>query len=445
MGRILFSGTNSGCGKTTVTCAVLQALKNRGIGVTSFKCGPDYLDPMFQRVIIGVKSYNIDSFMMSENTIKSLVEEHESEISVIDGIKGYYDGVHFTRQASTYEISLYTKTPSILVIDCSGMEASAGAVIHGFLKYHNNTIKGVIFNRLNPAIYDDMKKVCSMLKLKCFGYLPKMSSVVIENKHLTLINKTEIDDMKIRMKQFAEQAEKTIDIDGIIDMAKTAIPLKSKPIDIPYIGKAKIAFSYDKAFCFHYRDNIEILEKMGAEIVNFSPLNDSTLPDDINGIILCGGYPEMYGSELSKNKSMLESVRSAVDNGVPTIAECGGFMYLHDNMYDLTGARYKMAGVIDGSCYRSNPINNYGYIELTSNTDNLLLEKGDVIKTYEFHYYESTNPGETFTARKFNEEWKCINSDENLYAGFPHLHFYSNIKAAKRFMKACVKNAEKTI
>lgn len=445
MGRILFSGTNSGCGKTTVTCAVLQALKNRGIEVTSFKCGPDYLDPMFQQAIIGVKSYNIDSFMMSENTIKSLVEEHESEISVIDGIKGYYDGVHFTRQASTYEISLYTKTPSILVIDCSGMEASAGAVIYGFLKYHNNTIKGVIFNRLNSAIYDDMKKICSMLKLKCLGYLPKMSSVVNENKHLTLINQTEIDDMKIRMKQFAEQAEKTIDIDEIINMAKTAMPLKSKPISVPVIGKAKIALSLDKVFCFHYRDNIEILEKMGADIVTFSPLNDKSLPDNINGIILSGGYPEMHGSELSKNVSMLESIRNAIGNGVPTIAESGGFIYLHDKMYDITGARYRMVGVIDGSCYRSDPVTNYGYIELTSDTDNLLLEKGDIIKTYEFHYYESTVPGDTFTARKLNEEWKCINSSNSLYAGFPHLHFYSNIKMAERFMKACVNNAKNRI
>ena len=439
MGRVLIAGTSSGCGKTTVSCAVLQILKNRGIEVNSFKCGPDCLDPMFNNDIIGVKSYNLDSFMMDRNTLNYLINDHKSEITVIDGIKGYYDGINFTRKASTYEISVYTKTPVILVMDCGGMTTSAGAVIKGFLKYKVNMIKGVIFNRLDAKIYPELQKLCASLRIRCYGYIPKMSSVAVENKHITLVNEIEIDDLKAKMQKFAAKAEKTLDIDGIIELAKSARELKFKPLNVPYVGKARIAFSYDKAFCLYYRDNIDLLKKMGAEVVTFSPMHDKELPENIGGLVLCGGYPEMYASELAKNESMLRSVNNAVRSGIPTIAECAGFMYLHESMYDITGVAYKMAGVIDGKCYKSDiPIKN-GYIELISNTSNLLLKRGGKFKTYEYHVYESTDPGSTFTAVKNGDSWKCINSSPTLYAGFPHLHFYTNMKMAEKFMRSCVK------
>ena len=208
---------------------------------------------------------------------------------------------------------------------------------------------------------------------------------------------------------------------------------------MPYIGKARIAFSYDKAFCLYYRDNIELLKKMGAEIVLFSPLKDKALPENIDGLIICGGYPEMYTSDLSRNETMLESIRKAVRSGLPTIAECGGFMYLHDAMYDITGVAYSMAGVIEGRCYKSTVPIKYGYIELTSNTSNLLMKRGSKFKTYEYHIYESTNPGSAYTASKEQASWKCINATPTLYAGFPHLHFYTNTRMAEKFMRACAK------
>ena len=439
MGRVLIAGTSSGCGKTTVACTILQILKNRGIEVNSFKCGPDCLDPMFNNDVIGVKTYNLDSFMMDRNTLRYLINEHKTEISVIDGVKGFYDGISFTKKASTYEISEYTKTPVILVVDCSDMTASAGAVIKGFLRYRLNMIKGVIFNRLNAEMYPELKKLCAALRVRCYGYIPKMRSVAVENMHLMLASEPEIEDLRKSMKKLAERAERTLDIEGITELAKTAREMKFKPLNVPYIGRAKIAFSFDKAFCLYYRDNIELLKKMGAEIVPFSPMHDSALPENIDGIVLCGGYPEMYASELSKNESMMKSIKNAVDAGIPTIAECAGFMYLHEEMFDLTGVAYKMTGVVDGKCYKSAaPIKN-GYIELMSNTNNLLLKRGGRFRTYEYHIYESTGPGSTFTAYKNNDSWKCINSSPTLYAGFPHLHFYTNVRMAERFMRSCVK------
>ena len=319
------------------------------------------------------------------------------------------------------------------------MTTSAGAVIKGFLKYKVNMIKGVIFNRLDAKIYPELQKLCASLRIRCYGYIPKMSSVAVENKHITLVNEIEIDDLKAKMQKFAVKAEKTLDIDGIIELAKSARELKFKPLNVPYVGKARIAFSYDKAFCLYYRDNIDLLKKMGAEVVTFSPMHDKELPENIDGLVLCGGYPEMYASELAKNESMLRSVNNAVRSGIPTIAECAGFMYLHESMYDITGVAYKMAGVIDGKCYKSDiPIKN-GYIELISNTSNLLLKRGGKFKTYEYHVYESTDPGSTFTAVKNGDSWKCINSSPTLYAGFPHLHFYTNMKMAEKFMRSCVK------
>lgn len=439
MGRILIAGTNSGCGKTTVTCAIMQAMKNRGIDLTGFKCGPDYLDPSFINNVIGVRAYNLDSFMMPEAAIKYLVSEHEAEISVIDGVKGYYDGYMFTEKASTSEMALITKTPAILVVDCKDTEASAAAILYGFIRYSKNTIKGVIFNRLNPMIYEGMKRVCEDLNIKCLGYIPRFESVVSENKNLSLVTELEIKAIKSRMIGLAKAVEKTVDIDTIIEIAKSAKPLKVKSMDIPYAGRAKIAVAYDKAFCLNYADNIEILERMGAEIVKFSPMKDEKLPEDADGLFISGGYPEMFAAELARNTSMLDSVREAVAGGMPTIAESGGFMYLHESILDITGVSQRMAGAISGECTRIPPFNNYGYVEMTADNDNLLLKNGETIKTYEFHRYESSNPGSSLYARKNGEERRHIHATDTLYAGFPHLNFYSNVKMAERFMKACLK------
>ena len=438
MGRILIAGTNGGCGKTTVSCAIIQAVKNRGLDVTGFKCGPDYLDPSFMSDVIGVRAYNIDSFMMSENTIKYLVSERESELAIIDGVKGYYDGYMFTETASSGEMAVITKSPSVLIVDCNGMEASAAALLYGFLKYRRNTIRGVIFNRLNPCLHQGLKKICDELNVKYLGYVPKFKSVVSENKNLSLLTEYELREIKRRMMRLAGVVERTVDIDGIIEIAKTAEPLEAADMEIPYVGKAKIAVANDKAFCMNYADNLEILEKMGAEIVKFSPMNDEKLPDDADGLLLSGGYPEMFAPMLSRNETMRNSIKDAVLGGMPTIAENGGFMYLHESILDITGVKQEMAGVIKGNCAKVPPFNSYGYVEIKADEDNILMQKGESIRTYEFHRYESSNPGSSLCVNKNGREQKRIHATDTIYAGFPHLNLCSDIKMAERFMKACV-------
>lgn len=439
MGRILIAGTGGGCGKTTVSCAVLGALKNRNINITGFKCGPDYLDPSFQREIIGIHAYNIDSFMMSENTIKYLVGSHSDGIAVIDGVKGCYDGYRLTEKASTNEIALITKTPTLLVLDCSDTEGSPGAVLYGFLKYKKNMIRGVIFNRMDPADYGLYRGLCESMNIRCYGYIPTLKQVVSENKNLSIVTELEISAFRKQMDELALIAEKSVDIDGIAELAGEAKDLSCKKINIPYVGKARIAVARDKAFCVNYEENFDILKKMGAELVTFSPLNDEKLPEGIDGLMFGGAFLELNAERLSKNKSMLGSVKETIEGGIPVIAESGGFVYLHKHIQDITGMIYDMAGVIDGSCTRVYPINNYGYIEVYAQEDNLLLEKGDRIKTYEFHRYESNVPGSDMIVSKNGEMRRSIHANDTMYAGFPHLNFYSDVKMAERFMRACIK------
>lgn len=439
MGRIIITGTNKGCGKTTVATAVLMAMQNRGFDVTGFKCGPDYSAPKYISEILGINAYNIDSFMMSGNTIRHLINEHGSELSVIDGALGYYDGYMFTEKASTCEISLITKTPSVLVVDCSAMEVPAAAVLYGYTKYSKNTIAGVIFNRLSTAKFAGAKRVCESLKLRCLGYLPEFDTKEIDNKNLPLMTAASLSNIKKRIADLAEIAEKTVDIDAVIEIAEAAKEIKSRPINIPYVGAATIAVANDRAFSLKYTDNIKMLKDMGAKIVEFSPLADKELPDNIDGILISGGYVEMYAEDLAKNTTMLESIRKAVSSGIPTIAESCGFVYLHESVSDITGMQHSMAGVIPGICTRVPPYNNYGYVELTADSDNLLLKKGETIGTYEFHRYESSNPGSSLIVKKNGEQWKRIHANEHLYAGFPHLNFYSDVRMAERFMRACIK------
>lgn len=439
MGRIMIAGTSSGCGKTTVACAILAILKEQGKNVVSFKCGPENLDTTFQKEILDIPSYNLDSFIMSDNTVKYLIGEHSGDIDIIDGVKGYYDGLNFSTNASTNKMSVITKTPTILVIDCTDAAASVAAVISGFLKYKTNTIEGVIFNRLDAALFDGMKKLCEEIKIKCLGYIPRIKELEDETRSLALVTDLEIGHKKNLIKSFADMAEKTLDIDGIIKVSEGAKSIKYKELPISYIGKAKIAVSYDKAFCHAYTDNMDLLKKMGADIVYFSPLKDEKLPDDIDGIFITGGYPEMYCLELARNVAMKKSIKDAIDAGIPTIAVSGGFMYLHETLQDIKGMNYEMVGVIEGKCVRSVIIDNAGYIEIKSDKDTLILKKGEAMRSYEFRRYESTKPGYDLIFKKNDEEWREAHCGKTFYGGFPNLQLYSNIKMAKNFMKACVK------
>ena len=431
--RIMISAQSSGAGKTTVTCGLLQALANRGLKLASFKCGPDYIDPMFHSKVIGAKSRNLDPFFVDGDMIRYLFARNAegADISVIEGAMGFYDGSDFTRpDNSSCDVSLRTKTPVILIVNGAGSSLSAIAVLKGFLDFSKNLIKGVIFNRMSQKVFESLAPVVRDLGIIPIGYIPKMKDVVLESRHLGLVMPGEIDDIRERLNKVAEMLEETLDIDAIIELSKTAPEIDAKGPEIPKFDKVRIGLADDDAFCFTYEDNIELLHRMGAEIVRFSPLKDKNIPD-VDALILSGGYPELHAKGLSENRSMRESVKKAIADGMPCIAECGGFMYLHDRMEGDDGIMYEMCGAIKGETRNMHKLTRFGYIRLTPKDDSLGTVRG-----HEFHHWDSDNCGIDWIAEnKRNTRYQCIHDDGRIIAGYPHLYYYSNPKIAEEIIR----------
>ncbi|MGB8451808.1 MAG: cobyrinate a,c-diamide synthase [Anaerocolumna sp.] len=442
--RIMIAGTKSGSGKTTITCGILQGLMDKGYVISSFKCGPDYIDPMFHSKVIGTKSGNLDSFFTGDTLLKDLLYKNsgDTDISVIEGVMGYYDGIGFSETGSSYSIAAMTRTPVILIVDAKGMSGSIGALLKGFASYKDESyIKGVIFNRLPDMLYDNAKKLAEDMGIHAYGYVPVMSECILESRHLGLITAGEIKDLKSKINILAQKLSDTVDFDGILALADEAEPLDVLELSpVNRKDKLTIAVAQDEAFCFLYKDNLELLKASGATLLPFSPIRDKELPKNIDGLLLCGGYPELYAKELSENTSMLAEIKRSIESGMPAIAECGGFMYLHESMEDKEGTDYPMAGVISGRCFKTGRLQRFGYIYLHGTEDSLIAKKHEVIKAHEFHYWDSENGGKAFRAIKPGgaREWDCIHATMNLYAGFPHLYFYGNPSIAERFLERCI-------
>lgn len=442
--RILLGAAASGSGKTLITCGLLQALKNRKLQVTSFKCGPDYIDPMFHSRVIGTKSRNLDSFFADEDTVRYLLEKNarDCEISVIEGVMGYYDGLAgISPKASAYDVAKITKTPAVLIVNAKGMSLSAAAFIKGFVEYQEDSqIRGVILNQVSSMMYPRLKQIIEEeLSIKVYGYVPVVKDCVLESRHLGLVMPEEIVDLQQKLMELAEILEKSVDIDGLLELAEHAeeLPVQESPVAYHAGRKIRIALAKDEAFCFFYQDNLELLEEMGAELVPFSPIHDKKLPEHIDGMLFHGGYPELYAKKLSENKEMLAAVCAAVQTGIPYMAECGGFMYLHQEMEDMEGHSWPMAGVIHGKSWRTPRLTRFGYITLEDGT--CFGEHVGAIRAHEFHYFDSDRCGEAYTAKKplSSRSWKCIHSDGQGMSGFPHMYYYSNLRVPEQFLRAC--------
>ncbi|MEG2001569.1 MAG: cobyrinate a,c-diamide synthase, partial [Clostridia bacterium] len=423
--RILIGGVASGCGKTTITLGILKALQNRGIDVTSFKCGCDYIDLMFHKEALGIDGGNLDSFFYDDDTIKAIFDKNSGQMSVIEGVMGFYDG----EKASAYDIAKLLNCPVILVINAKGTYTSTLPVIKGFLEWkENNNIKAVILNNIKKDTFLQLKPQIEQLGVTAIGGFPKLpNELIFDSRHLGLVTASEIANIKVKIEKLAQLAEENLDIDKIIQLSSDVEELKYTKKTPQRRGEITIAVAKDNAFCFLYRENIEILEKLGAKIRYFSPLNDEHLPP-CDGIYLVGGYPELHLESLEKNVSMRNDIKKAVENGVPTIAECGGFMYLCES---IDGRQ--MVGKVAGKCVKTDSLKRFGYLEMTAKCDNLLLEKGDSIRAHEFHYYESDRVGDSFVGKFLNgNETSCGICSDTMYAGFPHIAFYSNEKSAER-------------
>ena len=434
--RLLIAGTGSGCGKTTTVCAILQALKNRGHDVASFKCGPDYIDPMFHSEIIGAQSTNIDLFFSGEAQARALFARHAAELNIIEGVMGFYDGMRMDSEAaSSHHVAQALDAPAVLVVNGRGMALSAAAVVKGYLELRKPSgIAGVIFNNISGMSYPLLKAAVEReCGVRVYGYMPNCPECALESRHLGLVTAQEVDGLRNKMLILASQAEKSMNLDGLVELMRAQAPIEAEAFAQKHIGNVRIAVAKDRAFCFYYRDNLEMLEEMGAELVFFSPAGDERLPE-CDGLVLGGGYPELYLEQLSRNESMRESIRKAIENGIPTIAECGGFMYLTESI-----GGYPMVGAIQTGCFNAKKLQRFGYTVIASEGDSLLFSAGDAIRAHEFHYWDAEDPGGDLNSRKpSGKSWECAYTSDTLYAGYPHLYFPSNPGAAARFINKCL-------
>ncbi len=450
--RVMIAATKSGSGKTMITCALLKALKNRGEKVLSYKCGPDYIDPMFHAKALGVPAGNLDTFFTGEEETRRILagSAKEENIAVMEGVMGLFDGLGGSQEeGSSYHLAKVTKTPIVLVADVKGMGVrSMIPLLAGFLLYDKERlIKGVLLNRISEGYYKTVKPLIEgELQIPILGFFPEAKDLCIESRHLGLVMPQELNGIKEKLQKMARKLENTVSVSAIMEIAENAKELgfnkerrkgenfpgkKDFPEDKPVIAVAK-----DEAFCFYYRENLLLLEKSGAEIKYFSPIRDQELPPGCHGILLGGGYPELYAEKLSLNHSMQEAIRQAVESGVPIVAECGGFMYLHSSLTGKDGISYAMAGVIPGKCFYTDRLVRFGYVEIQEK-ESSFLSKGNRIKGHEFHYFDSTDNGNGAVAIKpiTDRSYPCIMTGENYWMGFPHLYYPSNPEFARSFVE----------
>lgn len=473
--RIMIAAPQSGSGKTLITCALLQALKNQGYHLESFKCGPDYIDPMFHKTVLGIPSRNLDPFFTEDSVTRMLLAKRQDsrDLAVIEGVMGLYDGLGGIREeASSYALAKATDTPILLAVNARGMGRSLLALLSGFLQYDTaHLIKGVILNQTPPSFAAVLaKEIENAFGIPVVASFPVREDVRIESRHLGLVMPSELADIQGRLQTAADILRENANLEQVLEIAQSAPKLEcddgssssqekftaDRITKINTVNKGqhfrlrhritvpntypviRIGVARDEAFCFYYEDNLELLQSFGAELVFFSPLHDTTLPHDLDGILLGGGYPELHLKELAKNESMRNAIKSAIEGKMPSLAECGGFMYLHDTICDCDGIPYPMAGVIHAGCRKKDRLVRFGYLTLTSHKDSF-LQVGETIRGHEFHYYDSEDNGACATAQKpvGKKSWECVHAGSDHWWGFAHLAYYANPTFAKNFMKSC--------
>lgn len=464
--RIMLAAPKSGSGKTLLTCGLLEVLRRRGLNPIACKCGPDYIDPMFHRYVLGIPGRNLDSFFLPTEGVRKVlvdaVREEQAGIAVLEGVMGYYDGLGGTEtSASSWEIAEITDTPAILVLDCKGASLSAAAMASGFLHFRKKShIAGVILNRVSSMYYERLAAAVEEASgLPVLGYLPESEEYRMESRHLGLFLPGEIDRLRERIGRLADQMEKSIAVERVLEVAGM-LPLRienkekekaeNESMEAEGIAKfpacqeqkvtsrVRIGVARDEAFCFYYQENFRLLEQMGAELVYFSPLRDKKIPDRVDGLLFGGGYPENYARELAKNAAMRESIRRSIAAGMPFLAECGGFLYLHRTLEGSDGKHWEMAGVYPFDAYRTNRLRRFGYVRL-------LTSSGQEIHGHEFHYWESEDPGTDWEAVKptGNRSWRCIHEKGGQIGGFPHLYYASCPDFLRKWLDVCAKGSQK--
>lgn len=449
--EVLLSAPASGSGKTMVTCALLAALKQRGLHPCAFKCGPDYIDPMFHRAALGIDSHNLDLFLSREETVKGLYARYRAGHGAVvcEGAMGFYDGVGgTTTQASAWHTADVLDLPVVLVLRPKGASLTLAAQLRGLLSFRTPShIVGVLLNDCTPAL---CKSLAPMLEaetgLPVLGCLPHMEAAVLPSRHLGLCTAEEIGDLPRRLETLAAGLEESADLPRLLHLCQRENTAGGflKPVASQDTSSPRIAVARDSAFCFLYPETLDTLTDAGAELVFFSPLEDTALPANTAGLYLPGGYPELYAKALSQNREMREAVRQAVISVLPTVAECGGFLYLGNSLEEAgTGRALPMVGALPGVGFATGRLVRFGYAQLSAKEDGLLLHAGETVPVHEFHHWDSTQNGAALRAEKpvSGRSWDCGFVGPSLYAAFPHLYFAGRPELARRFVAAAAKYA----
>ena len=437
--RFLLAAPRSGSGKTTMACALLASLQRQGRTPCAFKCGPDYIDPMFHRAVLGVECHNLDLFFSSPETVRTLYAQGAAGhgAAVCEGAMGFYDGLGgVTPTASAWHLADALGLPVLLVLRPKGASLTLAALVQGLLNFRKPShIAGILLNDCKPALYNMLAPMLeAQTGLPVLGYLPPLPEAAIASRHLGLYTAAEVDDLQQKLSLLADAAAETLDWPRLLALCEGPAPAaQTRNQTLP---RVKIAVAQDEAFCFAYAETLEALQSAGAEPVFFSPLQDAVLPEGIGGLYLPGGYPELHAAALSANKTMLQSVKNAIESGLPTAAECGGFLYLGQALEDSAGKSYPMAGILPGQGVRVGRLVRFGYAALTAKTDSMLFQKGESLPVHEFHHWDSTANGADFTAARSNgKTWDCGFANEHFYAGFPHL-YWAGTPLPQRFAAA---------
>lgn len=445
--RIILAGATSGVGKTSITCGIIHAFQKKGFSVQPFKVGPDYIDPSYLTTISGKDTINLDVWLMGKNyVLESFVNNSKSDISIIEGVMGFYDGFGgYSNFASTHHVASITHSPVILILDASKTARSIAATALGFIKFHSNSrIKGIILNKIGSKKHEILcRQALEKTKLPIIGIVPKNTDLGLKSRHLGLIPTQESINHKKQIIKVSKIISNYIDIEKILQIINSSFILPKPRKKIYKKPKTSIAVALDSSFNFYYHDNLESLKREGAKLKFFSPIKDKKLPNT-DGIYLGGGFPEILGESLEKNQTMKAKIKQLAEKNLPIYAECGGLMYLTKSI-NYGKKKHKMVGLFDAETKMTKKMKlNYTKGKIISN--NILSNKKHTMQGHEFHYSQLEYvPSDS----KFAYELQIGNGIKdhfdgmiqyNTLASYGHLYFDSS-DYAKVFVENCIKTS----
>jgi len=449
--RLIIAAPASGSGKTTFSLGLMAAFCRRGLAVQAYKVGPDYIDPAFHSAITGRSSINLDGWMLDEAYMKKMFLSYsrDADLSIVEGVMGLYDGYgDEPLLGSTAGMARMLHAPVILIMSAHGMAASAAAAVYGMQEFGEIKIAGVVINKpSSPNHYRIVKEAIERhTGVKVAGFLPKTPGIELKSRHLGLIQSCEIENFSLITRRLADLVEENVDLDYLIQTAGGAAKMEAAsflPREEKREDRVNIGVAWDQAFSFYYYENLALLERLGANLRFFSPLNDDRLPDGCSGLYLGGGYPEVFARELATNREIKAEIGQAAEAGMPVFAECGGYMYLNRSFTSPEGKVYEFAGIFDGEAEMTETLQNFGYVALTGLKDTILFGKGQRSRAHEFHrsVIKRKDQGYCVTVQKRKNgetiAWQCGRSYKNVFGMYPHVYFPSNMAFARRFIDRC--------